>query len=80
MWVWLKDKWNKFQDWVASWMPGFKTQLVAGIGIVGSLAGMLQEYISGMPLGQFMTATQITVVTMVLFTLTFWFRQLANRE
>lgn len=79
MWTWLTDKWNRFEDWVATWMPGFKTQLVAMLGIVGSSAEILSEYIQGVPLSNFMTGTQIAVVTLVLFTLTFWFRRLANR-
>lgn len=80
MWSWIKDKWNRFQDWVATWMPGFKTKLISGLGAVGMAAGVLQEFITGLPLSTFMTATQIAIVGVVLFSLTFWFRQLANRE
>lgn len=80
MWSWLKAKWNSFEDWVASCMPGLKTKLVTGLGAVGSAAAMLQQYITGLPLDKLMTATQVTVVGIVLFTLAFWFRSLADKK
>lgn len=77
--LWVEDKWNKFEAWVASLMPGFKTRIVSGLGIVGSMAGVLQEYITGLPLSELMTATQITVLAAILFTLTFWLRGIGER-
>lgn len=80
MFSWLKDKWNRFQNWVSTWMPGLKTKLATGLGAVGMAAGVAQEYITGLPLSTFMTATEIAIASAVLFTLSFWFRSLANRE
>lgn len=77
--LWVEDKWNKFEAWVASLMPGLKTRIVAGLGVVGSMAGVLQEYVTGLPLTEFMTATQIMIGTAILFTLTFWLRGIGER-
>lgn len=79
MFTWIKNTWDKFEAWVASWMPGFKTQTVSALGAIGSLAAVLQEYVTGLPLSTFMTGTQITIATAVLFSLAFWFRRLADR-
>lgn len=79
MFIWIKDKWNSFETWVASWMPGFKTKTVTALGAVGFYAATLQEYITGLPLSTFMNATQITITGAVLFSLAFWFRRLADK-
>lgn len=79
-WTWVKETWGKFNDWCATWMPGFKTKLAAGFGAIGSLAAVMQEYITGLPLDKFMTGTQVAVATAVLFSLAFWFRSLTERE
>ena len=79
MFKWIKDKWAKFEAWVAGWAPGFKTRLVTGLGSLGTLAGFMQEYISGVPLDKFITGTQIAIVTCVLFTLSFWLRNIGKR-
>lgn len=76
--VWLKDKWTAFSAWIASWFPGWKTQTVAALGAVGSLAATMQEFVSGLPLNEFVTTTQVTMITTGLFILTFWFRRLSN--
>lgn len=77
--TWVEDKWARFEAWVASWMPGLKTKVVAGLGVVGTVASQLQEYITGLPLSEFMNGTQIAIATGLLFTLTFWFRGLGDR-
>lgn len=76
---WLKGVWNKFEAWVASWIPGLKTELVTALGALGSFAAVLQEYVSGLPLSEFMTGTQIAIASGVLFTLAFWFRNIGAR-
>lgn len=80
MWVWIKDKWTRFEGWVASWMPGLKTLVVTGLGAIGSFAGVLQEYVTGLPLSEFMTSTQIAIATGLLFTLSFWFHNMSVRN
>lgn len=76
---WLKDKWNKFTDWCASIAPGLKTKTLAVIGALGSAASVLQEYVTGLPLSYFVTATQAAIITGGLFTLIFFARILTNR-
>ena len=78
-WTGIKADWNAFESWVASWMPGLKTKVVSGLGALGSLAAVGQEYITGLPLSEFMTGTQIAIATAVLFTLTFWLRGISSR-
>lgn len=80
LWSGLKGLWVKFEAWVASWMPGFKTYIVSGLGAIGSLAATLQEYVTGLPLSTFMTGTQIAIGTTVLFTLAFWFHNMSERH
>jgi len=80
MWTWIKDKWNRFQNWVAGWAPGLKTKIVTFLGAIGSFAAMAQQWVTGIPLDKFISGTTITIVTMVLFTLAFWFRGLASRS
>lgn len=75
----IKDLWNRFETWVAGWMPGFKTNIVTGLGAVGSAAALGQEYLTGLPTTTFMTATQMSIATLVLFTLAFWLRGIGTR-
>jgi hypothetical protein len=75
---WLVDKWTSFEAWVYEWMPGFKTKLIAFIGIVGNAAVVLQDYITQVPLNKFVNETQLAVIGIVLFTLAFWFKRLSD--
>jgi hypothetical protein len=75
---WVYNQWLKFNTWLASITPGIKTKLVSFLGGVGSLAAFTQEWISGIPLSQFVTAEQALMVTALLFTLSFWFRGLSR--
>lgn len=76
---WIVAKWHKFEDWMASIAPGIKTKTVAALGTVGSLAGSMQEYVTGVPLTQVVTAEHAMMITAGLFTLAFWFKRLADR-
>lgn len=80
MFTWIKTQYTRFNNWMASWAPGFKTRVATGLGAVGSGAAIAQEYITGMPVNKFVTTEQLGIVTLVLFTLAFWFRGLANRN
>jgi len=75
----IKNAWNSFETWVASWMPGLKTEIVTGLGALGSLAALGQEYLTGLPNTTFMTATQMAIASTVLFTLAFWLRNIGVR-
>lgn len=76
---WLKDKWSKFEAWVNSWFPGLKTYIVTGMGAVASTASVLQDYITGLPLEQFISSKTLALVSAGLFTLSFWFKNMGNR-
>lgn len=78
-WSWIKDKWNKFEAWVYTWMPGFKTYIASGLGMVGSGAAVAQEYVLSMPVPTFVTAGQLSIASFVLFTLAFWFHGMGSR-
>jgi len=78
--IWIKDGWIVFEKWIATYAPGWKTQIVNGLGMLGSGAAIAQEYIAQVPLDKFITAQSIVIVSLVLFTLSFWFRRLANYE
>lgn len=69
--VWMHEK-------IKAIAPGLKTKIVTGLGAVGSLAALLSEYVAGIPLAQFIGATEALLVTAVLFTLAFWFRSMSK--
>ena len=77
---WLSEKWNVFQDWFASMLPGWKTKLTAFLGLLGNAAYVSQDYITGLNLSQYVTTENLMIANMVLFTMAFWFRGLADRE
>ena len=78
--VWIADKWHKFELWLASIAPGVKTKMIAGASTVASLASALQEFITGIPLGQIVSAEKVVIITTVLFALTFWLRRLSDKD
>ena len=74
----VKQLFLAFHRWVGSIAPGLKTKLVAALGFIGSTAGLLQEFVTGLPLSQLIGATEALLVTSVLFALAFWFRSMRN--
>lgn len=78
IWNAIKKPFTKMNDWLAKRMPGWKTKIITGVGAVGMAAGVLQEFLTGLPLSAFMTATQIAIASAVLFTLGFWARLLTR--
>lgn len=84
MWVktafdWIETKWVAFEAWMDSWAPGAKTRVVSFLGMIGSAATFLQQYVTGLPVTAFVTAEQLGIATAVLFTLAFWLRGLGDR-
>ncbi len=77
-WAWVKKQALKFHNFMKKTAPGFKTAAVAVLGAVGSMAATLQEYISGLPLDTILKAEYVTMATMILFSMAFWFRVIAN--
>lgn len=78
MFTWISTEWTRFEAWCATWAPGVKTKTVTALGAIGSAAALGQEYITNMPTNTFITGTQLTVASLVLFTLAFWFRRLTD--
>lgn len=74
-----QSKWQRFEAWSYSWAPGFKTKIVTSLGALSSLAAMLQQYVSGLPLDQFISASKLALITAILFTLAFWFHGMGDR-
>lgn len=69
--IWVHEKVKKIA-------PGLKTKTIAALGALGSLAGVLQEYLTGVPLSVFIGVTEALIVSAVLFTLNFWFRSMSK--
>lgn len=76
--AWIKKVALKFHNWLKKMAPGIKTATVAGLGAIGSAAATLQDYITGLPLGDIVKAEYVTMATAVLFTMAFWFRMMAR--
>ena len=76
---WLKDKWTSFEAWTASWFPGLKTKITVALGFLGNTAYVLKDYLSGLPIGEYINTTNLLIANMVLFTLAYWFRGLGER-
>lgn len=75
---WIKDKVSRFNNWLASKMPGLKVKIITAVGAIGMAAGVFQEFLTGLPLSAFLTATQIAIVSGTLFALGFWARLLTR--
>lgn len=71
--------WGKFEIWVNSWFPGFKTLAIAGIGTLGSFAAAIQDYITNHPLDQIMSPKIVAIGSAILFMLVFWFHGMGER-
>lgn len=71
--------WGRFECWVNSWFPGFKTYLMTGLGVVGSAAAVLQSFVTGLPLTKFISGETMAIASAVLFTLSFWFAKMGDR-
>jgi len=79
-WAWLKEKWNKFDAWVASWAPGVKTKIVAALGALGNAAYTVQQFVIGIPANDIVNARNLVILNLILFTLAFWFRGMGERH
>jgi len=76
---WLRQKWDNFEAWVASKLPGWKTKAVAIAGAIGSAALLFQDYLSGLPLSNVVSPELLAKINIGLFTLAFWFRRLSDK-
>lgn len=79
LWMSIRGQFDKFEAWVADSWPGWKTRIVTGLGALGSFAGLVQEYITGIPLDKLVDTQTAVIFTAILFTLAYWFRRLADK-
>lgn len=79
MLTWIKNKWAKFEEWVNSFFPGLKTQIVTGLGFVASFALIFQDFLSGLDLGDLVSPRTLLIINAVLYTLAFWLRNINSR-
>lgn len=75
----FKQYWQRFETWVYSWFPGYKTKAMAALGTLGSLAALLQQFVTGLPITQKISADTMLIVSSVLFTLSYWFKDMGSR-
>ncbi len=80
MFKYLNNKRDQFEAWVATWLPGLKVKIVSTLGVIGSVAALLQEYVTGLPLGTLVSPTNLVIANIVLFTLAYWFKRLADKD
>lgn len=78
VWEFIKRPFVAIHEWLKERMPGLKTKLVTAFGAIGSAAGLMQEYLTGIPLNQLLGVTEALLVSAVLFTLAFWARHLSK--
>lgn len=78
--LWMGVQWRKFESWCAEIFPGAKTKTIAVLGALGNAAYAAKDYVSGLPLEKIATAETVLVMNIVLFTLAFWFRGMANSD
>jgi len=75
----IKTVWGKFEGWVHSWMPGFKTYITLGLGVVGDSAYAAKDYMTQLPLDKFVTESQIAIFSLVVTLLALWFHNMGER-
>ena len=79
IWTWIKQKYFDFEAFLVRTAPGVKTKITTFLGMVGSAAAALQNYVMGVPVNKFVTAEQISIAAFILFTLAFWFKDMGSR-
>ncbi len=75
----IKDIYAKFEAWVHSWFPGFKTRATAFLGAVSMFATSAYTYVTGLPATKYISQEALTLVAAGLFTLSFWFSNMGKR-
>lgn len=77
--TWIENAWNNFEYYVAAVAPEFKTKIIAFLGAIGNGAALMQGYLSGLPMGAYVTAENVIIANIVLFTLSYWLRGIGDR-
>lgn len=76
---WIKDKWAKFEAWIYSWFPGFKTKTMLLLGTIGNGAAVFQSFVTGLPTTKYISTEVLSGVSMALYMLAFWFQGMGDR-
>lgn len=76
---WIKSTWLKFETWVHSWFPGFKTYVLTALGALSQFAALAYEYIQGLPATKWVSQEVLTGTAAILFTLSFWTNRMGER-
>lgn len=75
----IKEYWNRFEAWVHSWFPGVKTKATLVMGMVGESAAVLQDFVTGLPTADFISTKTLSLISLALFVLAFWFKNMGER-
>jgi uncharacterized membrane protein YfcA len=76
----VKELFNRFENWVASWFPGFKTRVTLGLAGIGTAAALAQQYVTGLPTNQLIGADTLMYINLGLYTAAYWFNSLSKRH
>jgi hypothetical protein len=76
---WVNQKWADFEAWVASHAPGWKTNTLALLGMIGDAAYSLQSFVTGLPAAAIMSAEAMLIFNVILYVLVFWLRGIGDR-
>ncbi len=79
IWSGIKSLWDRFEAWVASWVPGLKTKIIAGVTWISGASALFAEYLKTVDLSAVVNATSLSITMIVLGTLTFWLRNIGTR-
>lgn len=77
--VWVKNKWNAFEAWVASKAPEWKVKLVALAGGLVDLAVILQDTLKAIPAEQLFNPKYILIANAIAMVLIIWLRGISAR-
>lgn len=75
---WIKEKWQEFEGWIATFLPRWKTRITLILGFIGNAAYAAQGYLPG--LSGVITPEMMFFANMTLFALAYFFRDLSNRQ
>ena len=79
IWSGIKELWDRFEAWVAGWVPGLKTKIVASLTWLGGVAALFAEYLKTVDLSYIVNAKTLAVSMIVLGSLTFWLKGISER-
>jgi hypothetical protein len=76
---WIKTKWDNFEAWVATKLPGWKTKGLQLLTLIGVAATAVSSYLMQIPLTGIVEAKTLMIIMAVVSTLSFWLKDLGER-